>query len=86
MDEVRVGELLGAPIAKADADYVRETTGYAIGGVPPVGHHRALTTLIDQDLLHYETVWAAAGTPRTVCALPARMLASLTGGRVATIC
>jgi len=75
----------GTRIVKADADFVREMTGFAIGGVPPVGHRQSLTTLIDHDLLQYETVWAAAGTPRAVCELPAQMLATLTGGRVADI-
>ena len=85
VDEAGVGDLLGAQIAKADADYVREVTGYAIGGVPPVGHRRALTTLIDRDLLQFQTIWAAAGTPRSVCELPTHELQRLTDGRVATV-
>jgi len=85
VDEAHVGDVLGTRIAKADADFVRETTGFAIGGVPPVGHRQSLTTLIDRDLLQYETVWAAAGTPRSVCELPTGMLAKLTGGLVADI-
>ncbi len=85
VDEARVAAVLGTPIVKADADYVRAATGYAIGGVPAIGHARALTTLVDRDLLQYETVWAAAGTPRTVCELPTQSLATLTGGQVTAI-
>jgi prolyl-tRNA editing enzyme YbaK/EbsC (Cys-tRNA(Pro) deacylase) len=51
---------------KADAAFVREHTGFAIGGVPPYGHPRALRTVLDEDLLGYDTVWAAAGTPSSV--------------------
>lgn len=85
VDEARVGELLGTRIDKADAEYVRRITGYAIGGVPAVGHREALATIIDRDLLRYETIWAAAGTPRSVCEIPAQKLAELTGGRIADI-
>ncbi len=85
VNEAAVSELLGIPIAKADADFVREVTGYAIGGVPPVGHSPPLTTLIDEDLLQYATIWAAAGTPRSVCELPTGELPRLTGGRVVTV-
>ncbi|MDH3714726.1 MAG: YbaK/EbsC family protein [Gammaproteobacteria bacterium] len=85
VDEARVGELLSTRIVKADADYVRGMTGYAIGGVPAVGHREALTTIIDRDLLQYDTIWAAAGTPHSVCEIPSHELAALTGGRVADI-
>src|SRR5512133_2054147 len=64
--EKHFGKLLGGTLERADADYVREVSGYAIGGVPPVGHKNALKTYIDEDLLQYETVWAAAGTPNAV--------------------
>lgn len=85
VNEARAAELLGEPLAKADADFVRAATGYAIGGVPPVGHTRPLRTLIDQDLLAYERIWAAAGTPRAVFALTPAELVSMTGGEVAAI-
>jgi prolyl-tRNA editing enzyme YbaK/EbsC (Cys-tRNA(Pro) deacylase) len=85
VDETRAGELLGTRIVKADADYVRRMTGYTIGGVPAVGHREALTTIIDRDLLQYQTIWAAAGTPRSVCEIPSHELARLTGGQVADI-
>ena len=68
-------------ISKADADFVKETTGFSIGGVPPVAHKTKLTTYIDQDLLDYKDVWAAAGTPSSVFRLESRMLQPLTDGK-----
>jgi prolyl-tRNA editing enzyme YbaK/EbsC (Cys-tRNA(Pro) deacylase) len=65
-DEARLGALVGAPLGRADAEFVREATGYAIGGVPPLGHPAPLTTVMDEGLWRFETVWAAAGTPRCV--------------------
>ncbi|MEU6344751.1 YbaK/EbsC family protein [Streptomyces sp. NPDC046977] len=65
VDLVRA-ELGAAAVRRADADLVRETTGYAIGGVPPFGHRTRTTVLADRGLLRHETVWAAAGTPHTV--------------------
>jgi len=66
VDEARVGALVGGTLGKADADFVREHTGYAIGGVPPLGHAAPLATIFDEDLLRYDVVWAAAGTPMSV--------------------
>lgn len=64
VDEAAVAAVLGVPsLAKASADQVRETTGFAIGGTPPLGHPRELRTLMDKDLLGYDEIWAAAGTP-----------------------
>ena len=54
------------PVERPDAGYVREVTGYAIGGIPPVGHPDPVRTLMDEDLLRFETVWAAAGHPHAV--------------------
>ena len=70
---------------KADAAYVREQTGYAIGGVPPVGHVRPIETVLDEDLLAHDVVWAAAGTPTAVFAVDPRRLAALDGIRVARV-
>lgn len=86
VDEARVAELLGEPIAKADAAFVREATGFAIGGIPPVGHLRPITTLVDEDLMQFSAIWAAAGTPHAVFRLTPAELADLCGGRVARIC
>lgn len=82
VDEARVAQHLGAGIAKADAAFVRASTGFAIGGVPPLGHDAPLTTLVDRDLLAYEIVWAAAGTPHAVFALAPRQLVAATGAQV----
>jgi prolyl-tRNA editing enzyme YbaK/EbsC (Cys-tRNA(Pro) deacylase) len=67
---------------KADAAFVREQTGFAIGGVPPYGHARTIETVVDEDLLAYETVWAAAGTPSSVFPIAPAELVARTGGRV----
>jgi prolyl-tRNA editing enzyme YbaK/EbsC (Cys-tRNA(Pro) deacylase) len=83
--EQGIGQLLGEAIEKADAEFIRQTTGFAIGGVPPVGHATRLDTLIDEDLLRFERVWAAAGTPHAVFALAPRDLVTMTGGRVVCV-
>jgi prolyl-tRNA editing enzyme YbaK/EbsC (Cys-tRNA(Pro) deacylase) len=85
VNEKRIGELLGEPIAKADADYVRQRTGFVIGGVPPVGHIEPLTTFVDEDLLRYETIWAAAGTPHAVFQLTPAALVRITSGSVISV-
>jgi prolyl-tRNA editing enzyme YbaK/EbsC (Cys-tRNA(Pro) deacylase) len=85
VDEKLVAGLIGQPIERADADFVREQTGYAIGGIPPVGHTHPLMSIIDQDLLQYEDVWAAAGTPYAVFSLKSKDLQSMTNGRLAAI-
>jgi len=85
VDETAVGALLGEPLAKADAGFVRRETGFVIGGVPPVGHDRPVITFIDADLLAFAEIWAAAGTPFAVFRLDPGALANLTGGDVAEI-
>ena len=85
VDEKKISALLGEKIGRADADFVRAKTGFAIGGVPPVGHAEAPATLIDEDLLTFETIWAAAGTPNAVFKLKPGELEALTGGRVADV-
>ena len=66
VDRAQLGTVLGGTITRADADGVRDATGYAIGGTPPFGHTRPLRAVVDRALLTYDTVWAAAGTPDTV--------------------
>ena len=85
VDEKAVEALLGEKLGKADADFVRDKTGYAIGGVAPVGHATRPATFIDEDLLGFEVIWAAAGTPFAVFRLTPAELARLTGGQVARI-
>ncbi len=84
-DEHRLAALSGQPVRRADADLVRGATGYAIGGVPPVGHPRPLRVFIDRDLLGYERVIAAAGTPHAVFPITPAELCRVTGGAVADL-
>ena len=70
---------------KADANVVRRATGFAIGGVPPYGHPAPLETLVDEDLLGYDEIWAAAGTPRSVFPLTPDELVERTGGTIARV-
>jgi prolyl-tRNA editing enzyme YbaK/EbsC (Cys-tRNA(Pro) deacylase) len=85
VDERLASSYLNASIAKADADFVRSSTGFAIGGVPPLGHGPSLETLIDRDLLRFDTIWAAAGTPYAVFSIDPRQLVRATGARVLPI-
>lgn len=85
VDEMAVAVLLGEKLGKADADFVRTETGFVIGGVPPAGHDKPLPTFIDEDLLTFDEIWAAAGTPFAVFRLDPKALADLTGGTVARI-
>jgi prolyl-tRNA editing enzyme YbaK/EbsC (Cys-tRNA(Pro) deacylase) len=85
VDERKLGQLVGEKIGRADADFVREKTGFAIGGVPPLGHAEPLTTWIDEGLFAFETIWAAAGTPNAVFRLTPADLLRLTGGTKAAI-
>lgn len=85
VDEARLGELAGEPVEKADADFVRQRTGFAIGGVPPLAHPEPLTTFIDEDLLAYPEIWAAAGTPRAVFRLERDDLERITQGTIARV-
>lgn len=83
VDPGKVGKQLGAgEVRKADAAEARAATGYTIGGTPPFGHPRPLDVLIDQDLTGFETVWAAAGTPRHVFAISPADLVRASGGSV----
>jgi len=83
VDTGRLGDLLNGKITRADADGVREATGYAIGGTPPFGHARPLRAVVDPALLTYDTVWAAAGTPDTVFELTPRALVDASEAEVA---
>lgn len=85
VSEALVAAEIGSPIEKADAEFVRAETGFAIGGVPPVGHKRPIPTLLDADLFALETIWAAAGTPHAVFRLTPAQLLQAAGGRVVTI-
>ncbi|MEK7325424.1 MAG: YbaK/EbsC family protein [Chloroflexota bacterium] len=84
-DEKKLRDLAGEKVEKPDADFVRERTGFVIGGVPPLGHVEMLTTFVDEDLMQYDTIWAAAGTPNAVFPLTPDELVKMTGGKVAAV-
>ncbi|MCW8877152.1 MAG: YbaK/EbsC family protein [Kangiellaceae bacterium] len=79
--EKTVKQETGIRLSKADADFVREKVGFAIGGVPPVAHNDSVIILLDPDLKQYEVIWAAAGTPNSVFELKPDDLTTLTDGR-----
>ncbi|HTJ91725.1 MAG TPA: YbaK/EbsC family protein [Pararobbsia sp.] len=84
VDEAKVAAHVG-PLGKADARFVREQTGYAIGGVCPIGHATKPVTLIDADLLELDSLWAAAGHPHAVFNLSPQELVSMTGAPVVDV-
>jgi Cys-tRNA(Pro) deacylase len=85
VNEQQISKLVGEPIEKADANFVRQRTGFVVGGVPPLGHSEPLQTLIDEDLLQYKEIWAAAGTQHAVFQLTPADLQAMTGGQVVSI-
>lgn len=85
VDETALSALASEPVEKANADYVRQHTGFSIGGVPPLGHIEKMDIFIDEDLLTHEEIWAAAGHPRAVFQITPAELIRITGGRVACI-
>ena len=85
VDERRIEAALGEGLGKADAAFVRETTGFAIGGVAPVGHLTPPVIFVDADLAKFETIWAAAGSPNAVFSVSFAQLLALTGGTIVTI-
>jgi prolyl-tRNA editing enzyme YbaK/EbsC (Cys-tRNA(Pro) deacylase) len=85
VDREKVSALLGAPVEPADGNWVRKTTGFAIGGVAPVGHLTPVQVLIDEDLMALSPVWAAAGSPMHAFSTETATLQAITGGRVADV-
>jgi len=85
VDEKRISGYAGETISRPDADFVRAVTGFAIGGVPPVGHIQKMETYIDEDFLQYPTIWAAAGTPNAIFELKTTDLQIMTSGKVVTV-
>lgn len=85
VNEKRIAEVVQDKLGKADADFVRERTGFVIGGVAPLGHTEPIRTLIDEDLFQYDTLWAAAGHPKAVFELKPQQLAAMTQGQVISI-
>ncbi len=85
VNEKRLGQQISEPLKMANAEFVREMTGFAIGGVPPLGHCQPITVFIDADLLAYTEIWAAAGTPRAVFKLTPDELKMITNGTVISV-
>ncbi|HEX4045349.1 MAG TPA: YbaK/EbsC family protein [Gammaproteobacteria bacterium] len=86
INEIIIENIIGEKIVKADADFTRNITGFAIGGVPPVGHVQTIKYIfIDKDLLKFDTLWAAAGTPNAVFSLNSSDLLNLTNGKMIAI-
>ena len=85
VDEAHISQLTGESITRADPEFVRNVTGFAIGGIPPIAHVQSMETYIDEDLLQYETIWAAAGTPNSLFELIPDTLKTMTGGRIVKV-
>lgn len=85
VDTAALGERLGGTLGKADARTVKQATGYSIGGVPPLAHATPLRTVIDEDLLKLEVLWAAAGSAMSVFPLAPDELVRLSGGEVVPV-
>lgn len=85
VNEKAISRLLGDKISKADADFVKQVTGFAIGGVPPLGHKQEVKLFVDEDLLGFDEVWAAAGTPNAVFKIPSPLTDILPSHQVISV-
>jgi prolyl-tRNA editing enzyme YbaK/EbsC (Cys-tRNA(Pro) deacylase) len=85
VDEKRISGYAGETISRADADFVRTVTGFAIGGVPPIGHNEKMETYLDEDFLPFQTIWAAAGTPNAIFELKTEDLQKMTDGKIVQV-
>lgn len=85
VNEQQIELLLNQKLGKADAEFVREHTGFVIGGVSPIGHKNTILTFIDEDLFQYEEIWAAAGHPKAIFQLTPNELLEMTKGTVVNI-
>jgi prolyl-tRNA editing enzyme YbaK/EbsC (Cys-tRNA(Pro) deacylase) len=86
VNEKKIEGQVGEKVTKADADFTKEITGFTIGGIPPIGHNKQITHIfIDEDLLQFEELWAAAGMPNAVFCLIAKNLQLLTNGKIIAI-
>ena len=85
VDEKLMASVIGEPLRRPDADYVRKMTGFAIGGVAPIAHTTQMATYFDKDLLQYNVIWAAAGTPRCVFETNPQALAGATGAEIVQV-
>lgn len=85
VNEFRIGMYLKEPVEKAPAPLVHRATGFAVGGIPPLGHATTLETFIDQDLMKHQEIWAAGGTPNALFKLSPADLKTMTGGQVVKV-
>jgi len=85
VSEAKVARLVAETLGRADADFVRSATGYAIGGVAPLGHATAVKLVLDEDLQRFDLIWAAAGTPYSVFPLKPAQLRTLTAAEWADV-
>ena len=85
VDVRKISGILSEPVKMADVDFVRKKTGFAIGGVPPLGHSERLKTFIDEDLFGFEEIWAAAGNPHALFKLTPDELVKMTDGLVTSV-
>ncbi len=85
VNEKAVGRLIGEKLKRPDAHFVRDATGYAIGGIPPLGHDRPMSVYLDEVLLAYGSAWGAAGTPGCVVELDVAALRDAVGAQVVNV-
>ena len=85
VDEAKVAALVGEPVGRADAAFVRQVTGYAIGGIPPLGHATSMPVLVDRALTAFDVVYAAGGTPNALFPIAPADLVRASGGTVADV-
>lgn len=85
INEQKLSSRLNDQLGKADADFVRQRTGFVIGGVPPLGHAEVILTIVDEDLFRFDTIWAAAGHPKAVFQLTPSQLVEMTTGQVMAV-
>lgn len=85
VDEKLISQYAGESIGRADADFVRAVTGFAIGGIPPIGHLEKMETYLDEDFLQYPMIWAAAGTPNAIFELKTEDLQKMTNGKIVKV-
>jgi Cys-tRNA(Pro) deacylase len=85
VNEKKMRDLIGEKIVRPDAAFVRAETGFAIGGIPPLGHTSQLETYLDEDLMEFDTIWAAAGTPNAVFRLTPDQMKKITNGNLISV-
>jgi Cys-tRNA(Pro) deacylase len=85
VDEKLISKYAGESIGRADADFVRAVTGFAIGGIPPIGHSTKMETYLDEDFLQFPVIWAAAGTPNAIFELKTEDLQKMTNAKTAKV-